>query len=568
MKLFAQIQKVDEERRLVYGRAADETPDKSGEILNYDASKPHFQKWSAEMSKDTDGKSLGNVRAMHGKVAVGKLTDIQFDDSARAIDVCAKVVDDNEWRKVLEGVYSGFSIGGSYGAKSVEKVDGKEFTRYEAIPNEISLVDRPCIPTAKFFQVQKADGSTQEVEFQKADAVPEGVTAEQWGKKTPEEKAAYLKDKKAVEDEGAEKVEKVAEGTVDGTPEQVDELTAIMAEKGLSLGDVIEMAKVAAREGVNPKSGEKEYGDVKFADAKNKKYPLDTEAHVRAAASYFGMDKNRSKYSAEDQKTIDSAIASAKKKFGIGEEAKDKEAEKVAQAQFEKAMRSELRKGMYGCAQFAQLITALQELRQSEAYEAFREGEESSITPRLDACMSLCAEVLKEWIDEEIAESGEGGVESNVMALAEQCGELAKHEGDPMVALVKYGARNSGADKSRIDSIHKAAVELGADCGAAKADATGDLAKSDVLSKLIADAVAPMQKLLDEAADKIKKLEAQPAAPKVVLRAVSKAEDNGQAKAYPTEADLVKDAHGAVHPAASLIKQAFDQGGAPLVYRG
>ena len=35
-----------------------------------------------------------------------------------------------------------------------------------------------------------------------------------------------------------------------------------------------------------------------------------------------------------------------------------------------------------------------------------------------------------------------------------------------------------------------------------------------------------------------------------------------------TEADLVKDAHGAVHPAASLIKQAIAQGGSPLLYRG
>lgn len=568
MKLFAQIRKVDEEQRLVYGRAADETPDKSGEILNYDASKPHFQKWSSDISKDTDGKSLGNVRAMHGKVAVGKLTDIQFDDSARAIDVCAKVVDDNEWKKVLEGVYTGFSIGGAYGAKAVEKVDGKEFTRYEAIPSEISLVDRPCIPTAKFFQVQKADGATVDVEFKKAEEeVPEGVTAEVWAKKTPEEKAAYLKDLKAVEDK--EKAEKVADGVVDGTPEQVDELTKIMAEKGLSLGDVIEMAKVAAREDVNPKRGEEKYGDVKFADAKNKKYPLDTEAHVRAAASYFGMPKNRDKYSAEDQKTIAAAIAAAEKKFGIGAAAKDKEAEKAEQAKFEKAMQSELRKGMYECSQFAQIIAALQGLKTSAAYESYREGDNSPVPQALDACISMCAGVLKQMIDEEVAEAGETGLPQPVMEMAEQCGALAKYEGDPLLELVKYGARNSSQDKARIDSIHKAVVELGADCSPAmKADAAGDLQKSEQMTKLIADAVAPLQKALADADAKIAKLEAQPAAPKVMLRAVSKAEDNGQAKVDPTEADLVKDAHGAVHPAASLIKQAMATGGAPLVYRG
>src|ERR1017187_4099660 len=98
MKLFAQIRKIDEERRLVFGRAADETVDKSDEALNYADSKPHFVKWSEDISKDTAGANLGNVRAMHGKVACGKLTQIDFDDTAKTIDVCAKIVDDAEWK--------------------------------------------------------------------------------------------------------------------------------------------------------------------------------------------------------------------------------------------------------------------------------------------------------------------------------------------------------------------------------------------------------------------------------------------------------------------------------------
>lgn len=65
------------------------------------------------------------------------------------------------------------------------------------------------------------------------------------------------------------------------------------------------------------------YGDVNYADETNKKYPLDSEEHVRAAASYFGMEKNRSKYSAEDQKKIDTKIANAEKKFKIGENKKE-----------------------------------------------------------------------------------------------------------------------------------------------------------------------------------------------------------------------------------------------------
>jgi len=75
---------------------------------------------------------------------------------------------------------------------------------------------------------------------------------------------------------------------------------------------------IEKREDVNPKAGVKKYGEVKFADPKNKKYPLDTAAHVRSAASYFGMAKNRSQYSKEEQATIQSHIDAAEKKFKIG----------------------------------------------------------------------------------------------------------------------------------------------------------------------------------------------------------------------------------------------------------
>ena len=39
------------------------------------------------------------------------------------------------------------------------------------------------------------------------------------------------------------------------------------------------------REDVPPKEGLRAYGDVTFADPTNKKYPIDTPEHVRAAWS-------------------------------------------------------------------------------------------------------------------------------------------------------------------------------------------------------------------------------------------------------------------------------------------
>ena len=148
LDLFLPLAKVDLDRRLVTGVATAETPDRSGEIFDYASSKPYFQKWSAEAAAASGGKSLGAVRAMHGSVAAGKLTDIAFDDNAKRIMVCAKIVDDDEWRKVQEGVYTGFSQGGRYVKRWADADTG--LTRYTAEPHEISLVDLPCVPDATF----------------------------------------------------------------------------------------------------------------------------------------------------------------------------------------------------------------------------------------------------------------------------------------------------------------------------------------------------------------------------------------------------------------------------------
>ena len=163
--IFARIYKVDEATRTVYGRAAQEVVDRDNELFDYASSKPEFQKWSAEVFADTAGKSYGNVRSMHGNIAAGKLTEITFEDAEKAIDVAAKIIDNNEWTKCIEGVHTGFSIGGRYARKWSEPINGKMVTRYTAVPSEISIVDRPCIPTAKFFSIHKRDGSVIEKEF-------------------------------------------------------------------------------------------------------------------------------------------------------------------------------------------------------------------------------------------------------------------------------------------------------------------------------------------------------------------------------------------------------------------
>lgn len=163
LAMFLPLTKVDAVNRLVYGVATEEKPDRSGEIFDYVKSKPYYEKWSADISKASEGKSLGNLRAMHGKTVAGKLTELTFNDKGKSIEICAKVVDDNEWQKVLEGCYTGFSQGGSYVSR-VTDPSNPALKRYVASPTEISLVDLPCLPTATF-QLIKSQGAVQEAEY-------------------------------------------------------------------------------------------------------------------------------------------------------------------------------------------------------------------------------------------------------------------------------------------------------------------------------------------------------------------------------------------------------------------
>jgi hypothetical protein len=184
-------------------------------------------------------------------------------------------------------------------------------------------------------------------------------------------------------------------------------------------------------------------------------------------------------------------------------------------------------------------------------------------------------------------------------------GLIEKLEADFKDVLTKIGARNSKADQSKVDSIHKMSVELGAKCGgddhdaddmASKVSAAKALLKAediagktdDEILKLAAalpkpadpdlqkmvdaaleKAMAPLKTELAAANEKITKLEAQPAPTRVALRAVAKSDDTGNAG--PTEQELlaklqapIVDDLGDKHDAAGLIKGLHALGGAPL----
>ena len=54
-----------------------------------------------------------------------------------------------------------------------------------------------------------------------------------------------------------------------------------------------------------------------FADRTNKKYPIDTPEHVRAAWSYINHKDNAAKYDADEVKVIKDRIKQAAKKHDV-----------------------------------------------------------------------------------------------------------------------------------------------------------------------------------------------------------------------------------------------------------
>jgi len=76
-------------------------------------------------------------------------------------------------------------------------------------------------------------------------------------------------------------------------------------------------ARIDKRKDVNPTEGEHKHGDVQYADPTNKKYPIDTEDHVRAAWSYINHKDNAAKYDKDEVETIKSRIKRAAKDKGV-----------------------------------------------------------------------------------------------------------------------------------------------------------------------------------------------------------------------------------------------------------
>jgi hypothetical protein len=175
VRLSMPIGKVDIERRMVSGFATLDNIDKQDDIVTTEASLQAFKNFR------------GNLREMHQPSAVGKIVsfkeDKYFDPNSKkfysGVYVSAYVSKgaQDAWEKVLDGTYSGFSIGGNikswddaYNAdmdKAIRII--KDYDLYE-----LSLVDSPANQFASIISVEKVNGQNV-ISGASVDAIIENV---------------------------------------------------------------------------------------------------------------------------------------------------------------------------------------------------------------------------------------------------------------------------------------------------------------------------------------------------------------------------------------------------------
>lgn len=430
------------------------------------------------------------VRQMHATdIGVGKTINWEVDD--KGIKITAKIVDKDVWEKIEEGVYTGVSVGGKQAftvrnGKNVGKLNPKDWQKGDVIHleaiTEYSVCDSPS---------NKGCGPL----------------------------IYRLDDSKELNDMKKEiKVEEV------------------------KIEDVERQEEVAPRPDVNPKEGEKKYGSVKFADTKNKKYPIDTEKHIRAAYSYINMPKNAGKYSSEDVAAIKAKIVAAWKSKIDKEGPPSADVKKADSVDVERCA-CDPYCSPYVSDEIDDCMNAIYALQQIKGLLSKEEGEtdpEDSEDGKQIEALELAMQAIKDFIASEIQE------DNSVEKVA-------------VVDVERVGAAISADNKTKAQAIHDHAVGLGAICECSRCNSvdtpqdnghpsnkeTNDVTNADVVEVIpevsdvtraaktlfeeeITDVDALVERVAAEFAtlnEKIKVLEAIPAAPSVsdiVTRVITK----------------------------------------------
>ncbi len=359
-----------------------------GSVSNYIDSQGDFPDPTALKSAAIDwGTHWGNIRLQHdGSKPIGSARKADYpgaeisikkhpDTGTEALWLVSHIVDADGINKVKSGTLKGYSMGGQInpGGRVLSELNGEQaYCLKDFTIDEVSLVDKPACNLATVEHVSLA-------KREKAVAVTTDTIT-----MPPLDLDEFIDATKA------------------------DEKSTILKFFARLFGkaNAIMTAQKADDDSKTKPYGNVTYADPGYQEDGKKRYPIDTEAHVRAAWSYINMPKNAKKYSPEHLASIKAKIRSAAKKFGI--EISSGKAMQVAN----------LQKGMYSVAQLAELVQRLDYLVDNEEFEAANEEDGSSLPAKLAATRDQLGEILVAMVEEEVSEIADGRDDEGVVAMA------------------------------------------------------------------------------------------------------------------------------------------------------
>ena len=318
-------------------------------------------------------------------------------------------------------------------------------------------MDSPCIPTARFFDIVKADGSVEKVAF------------------------------------------KTAQIELKGTEEQVAQFGKALNDSGFSHARAIEFLEVEAMLDTIESLEKREFSsDERKSAAKQGQalpdgsFPIKTVSDLHNAVQAYGRAKNKAAAKAH--------IIKRAKALG----AMDAIPDSWKKDDGEKMRMGTLKKGLYNVGRFAECLECLAEIARSAEGEAQSEEDDSKVPSAMRNAIDDLIECFKEMSDEESAEMlaelkdhagvGEDDEIEEGLEMAFHLSTLTKSLMDPELPIVelakiateyeeplttavltdmpglrkriiaKAGARHSKVDADHLQQAHDHLVGMGADC--------------------------------------------------------------------------------------------------------
>jgi phage head maturation protease len=373
MKIYLPIAKVDAERREVWGYASTEARDDQGEIVKRDAL----------VAALGDYMRFANIREMHQLSAVGVAREAAVDD--KGLYIGARIVDDQAWQKVVEGVYKGYSIGGRITQR--DSADYKTITGL--VLNEISLVDRPANPEA-VFDYWKAGG---------ASSMPDtrfNPPIQIWACSVPEHRHLAKAHALKCQEQGLVSCEVSLSGGGGGADVKLIAATRSTVATG---DEALEKAPTQTEGGTL--HGAVEYADSGYQADGKKRYPIDTETHIRAAWNFINRPSNAQRYTAAQLDKIKIKIIAAWKEKIDKDGPPSADDSKTAGRD---PARVALTKAPRDVGHAARTIVDLNWLEESLAVEAELDGDDSPQPTRLQTIIAELCSFLNALVAEETGE--------------------------------------------------------------------------------------------------------------------------------------------------------------------